>query len=148
MGSTKKLILGIAAAIALVIAAAPAEAEPRPTPAGATSAQYQVVGPNTWTDVNNVAATGSAIDSVEHGKVYVTATPAEVIAIRKLGFTLVEEPKAADGPQTFDFPSADSAYHNYAEMTAELNQIVADHPAIARLQSIGTSYEGRTLYAL
>ena len=28
----------------------------------------------------------------------------------------------------FDFPPADSGYHNYAEMTAEINQIVADHP--------------------
>jgi hypothetical protein len=101
------------------------------------------------TDVNNVAATGAAVDSVEHGKVYITATPAEAAAIRKLGFTLVEEPKVQEGgPQTFDFPGADSAYHNYAEMTAELNQIVADHPTIARLTTIGTSVEGRNLYAL
>jgi murein tripeptide amidase MpaA len=148
MGSTKKLVLGITAAIALVIAAAPAGAEPRPNPTGATSAQYQVVGPKTWADANNVAATGASVDAVEHGKLYITATPAEATAIRKLGFTLIEEPKVADGIGTFDFPPADSAYHNYAEMTAELNQIVADHPTIARLQTIGTSYEGRALYAL
>jgi carboxypeptidase T len=150
MGSTKKLVLGITAVIALVIAAAPAGAEPRPNPTGATSAQYQVIGPKTWADANNVAATGASVDAVEHGKLYITATPAEATAIRKLGFTLVEEPKAGTdgGIGTFDFPPADSAYHNYAEMTAELNQIVADHPTIARLQSIGTSYEGRTLYAL
>jgi hypothetical protein len=62
---------------------------------------------------------------------------------------VAEEPKASDGGiQTFDFPSADSAYHNYAEMTQELNQIAADHPTIARLTTIGTSYEGRALYAL
>jgi hypothetical protein len=47
MGSTKKLILGIAAAIALVLAAAPAGAEPRPDTTGATSAQYHVIGPKT-----------------------------------------------------------------------------------------------------
>src|SRR5688572_25685284 len=148
MGSTKKLVLGITAAIALVIAAAPAGAEPRPNPTGATSAQYQVVGPKTWADANNVAATGASVDAVEHGKLYITATPAEATAIRKLGFTLIEEPKVADGIGTFDFPPADSAYHNYAEMTAELNQIVADHPTIARLQTNGNSYEGRSLYAL
>ena len=33
-------------------------------------------------------------------------------------------------------------------MTAEMNQVVADHPAIARKLSIGTSYEGRDLLAV
>jgi carboxypeptidase T len=151
MGSTKKLVLGITAAIALVIAAAPAGADPRTDPAGTTSAQYQVIGPKTWNDRNNVAATGASVDFIEHGKLFVTATPAEATAIRKLGFTLVEEPTAhshADGPHTFDFPPADSAYHNYAEMVAEINQIVADHPTIAQRVNYGTSYEGRTLVAL
>jgi carboxypeptidase T len=153
MGSTKKLILGVTAAIALVIAAAPAGADPRTDPAGKTSAQYQVIGPKTWNDRNNVAATGASVDSIEHGKLYITATPSEATAIRKFGFTLVEEPTAdahahADDVQTFDFPSADSAYHNYAEMTAEINQIVADHPTIAQKIQYGTSYEGRALIAL
>ncbi|GIJ66422.1 M14 family zinc carboxypeptidase [Virgisporangium ochraceum] len=150
-----KIVLGVTAAIALVLAAAPAGAEPRQT--AETSSQYQVIGPKTWDDRNKVAATGASVDSIEHGKLYITATPAEATAIRKLGFGLVEEPKAdshahadahADDVQTFDFPAADSAYHNYAEMTAEINQIVADHPTIAQKVQYGTSYEGRALIAL
>src|ERR687893_440335 len=91
-----KLILGVTSAIALVLAGAPAGADPRPNPNGATSAQYQVIGPKTWTDANNVAATGASVDLIEHGKLFITATPAEATAIRKLGFELVEEPTAHD----------------------------------------------------
>ena len=46
-----------------------------------------------------------------------------------------------------DFPPADSRYHNYAEMVATLDQAVADHPAIVQKFSIGTSYQGRELWA-
>jgi hypothetical protein len=38
-----------------------------------------------------------------------------------------------------DFPSADSRYHTYAEMVAELDKAVADHPTIVRKFSIGES---------
>jgi hypothetical protein len=148
-----KLLIGVAAVIAVVVAGAPAGAEPRPNPTGATSAQYQVVGPKTWAETNSVAATGAAIDAIEHGKVYVTATPAEVVAIQKLGFTLEALPApdagtGTDGAAVNDFPPSDSNYHNYTEMIAEINQIVADHPGIARRVNYGTSYEGRALVAL
>ncbi len=45
------------------------------------------------------------------------------------------------------FPAADSAYHDYAEMVAELQQAAFDHPAIFSLSSIGLSHEGRTVWA-
>jgi carboxypeptidase T len=146
-----KLLICLVAAIAVVVAAAPAGADPRPM--GPTSAQYRVIGPKTWTDANNIAATGAAVDAIEHGKIYVTATPAEVAAIEKLGFKLEALPPVSTGPGVdgaaiMDFPPADSGYHNYAEMVAELNQIASDHSSIARLDPIGTSHEGRTIYAL
>jgi len=77
-----KLLIAAVAALALVSAGAPAGADPRPDAAAITSAPYQVVGPKTWADANAVAQTGAAIDSIEHGKIYVTATPAEVLAAR------------------------------------------------------------------
>jgi carboxypeptidase T len=147
-------VLAVAAvsAAALLAGAPPVDARPE-TPAEApSSAPYRVVGPRTWTDTNRVAQTGAAVDYIEHGQVYVTATGAEVAAIRRLGFDVV--PVAAPGAgadggvSTFDFPGADSAYHNYAEMSAEIDRIVADHPTIARKQVIGTSYEGRQMVAL
>lgn len=39
-------------------------------------------------------------------------------------------------------------YHTYATLTAELQQIAADHPNIAMLTSIGRSVEGRDLWFL
>src|SRR5690349_21532205 len=59
-----------------------------PGNAPVTSAQYVVIGPKTLADRNAVAKTGAAIDLVEHGNLYITATPAEVSQIRGLGFLL------------------------------------------------------------
>jgi hypothetical protein len=49
---------------------------------------------------------------------------------------------------TFDFPPSDAAYHNYAEMVAEVNAIVARYPAIASKRVLGKSYEGRDIVAV
>ncbi|MFD5824484.1 M14 family metallopeptidase [Lentzea sp. NPDC060358] len=49
---------------------------------------------------------------------------------------------------TQDFPSGYTGYHNFAEMTAELQQTVADHPTLASLRSIGKSYQNRDIWAL
>jgi carboxypeptidase T len=149
-----KLLFAAVAACVLVVAGTPAGADPRPDAAAITSASYVVVGPKTWAHANAIAQTGAAIDTIEHGKIYVTATPAEVLAIQKLGFTLqqlpppVAERSATDAAALADFPPADSNYHNYAEMVAELNQIASDHSNIVRLSSIGNSFEGRAIYAL
>nr|WP_239153221.1 M14 family zinc carboxypeptidase [Virgisporangium aliadipatigenens] len=132
----------------------PVAAEPKTDPTPQVSAQYQVKGPNKWDQVNQVAQTGAAIDSIEHGRVYITATQSEVAAIQKLGFEVVALPDAGaahatEGDATVqDFPPADSAYHNYAEMTAEINQIAAQHSNIANVRTIGTTYEGRNIVAL
>ncbi|MGH3804733.1 MAG: M14 family metallopeptidase, partial [Pseudonocardiaceae bacterium] len=48
----------------------------------------------------------------------------------------------------FDFPSADSRYHNYAEATAEINQDLAAYPSIMSKKVIGKSYEGRDIIAI
>nr|WP_221473930.1 M14 family zinc carboxypeptidase [Planomonospora venezuelensis] len=120
-----------------------ASAEPPP------SGQYKVEGPGDPRQRSAVAATGAAIDQVDPASVVVTATEAEVEAIRKLGYTVTKINRSlSPDARALDFPPADSGYHNYAEMTAAVNQIVADHPAIARKISYGTSYEGRDLMAV
>ncbi|MEV0713848.1 M14 family zinc carboxypeptidase [Asanoa sp. NPDC050611] len=138
------------AVVGLLVASANPVAAHKPAPGGgtaATSAEYRVLGPKTLADRNAVAGTGAAIDYVEHGVLNVTATGTEAAAIQRLGFTLekVTPPAASGGPTTLAFPPADSAYHDYAELTAVVNQVVADHPSIARKLSIGSSYEGRDL---
>ncbi|MEV4138368.1 M14 family zinc carboxypeptidase [Dactylosporangium sp. NPDC049742] len=141
--------LAMAVAVALVVAAiSPAGAAPADAVTAETSAPYLVSGVGTLDQRNQVAGTGAAIDGIDHGVADITATPSEVARLRQLGFTVTRalRPATPGGPATIlDFPSADSMYHNYAEMTAELNQAVADHPAILRKSSLGTSYEGRDI---
>ena len=93
-----------------------------------------------------IAATGALILEVGHDYVLVEATPSEKKSIEKrLGITIAP-PNEVQAPQ-LAFPSADSAYHDYAEMVAEIQQAELDHGAIFDLFSIGTTYEGRTIWA-
>ncbi|GHH64126.1 carboxypeptidase T [Streptosporangium violaceochromogenes] len=115
-------------------------AEPPP------NGQYRVQGPADPRQRSAVAATGAAIDLVESTSVVVTAGPAEIAAIKKLGYTVTKlSTPAVQDLRIFDFPPADSGYHTYGEMVAEIDRIVAAHPAIARKARYGTSYEGRDL---
>src|SRR5689334_6186823 len=117
-----------------------------------TSTNYQVNNVRTAQQRSQVARSGAAIDSVEeHGIVVVTATEREVRTLRAQGFEVSELPKRMEanseiGP--FDFPAADSNYHNYAEMTAEINNVVAAYPNLISKQVIGKSYENRDIIAL
>ncbi|SBT53916.1 Zinc carboxypeptidase [Micromonospora narathiwatensis] len=146
--------LALAAAVGLTLVTAltgPASARPAPDRSAEPAAVgYRVLGPRTLADRNAVARTGAAIDYSEHGVLYVTATRTEAAAISRLGFRLEEDvtPAPAGDFGSYGFPSADSDYHDYAELTAVVNKVVADHPAIARKLSIGTSYQGRDLMAI
>ncbi|MEH0823257.1 MULTISPECIES: M14 family zinc carboxypeptidase [unclassified Micromonospora] len=146
----RRLALAVAVGLGFVtVAAGPVSARPAPDPEPA-AASYRVLGPRTVADRNAVARTGAAIDYSEHGVLHVSATRAEAAAITRLGFRLESDPTPTphDHAGTLAFPPADSNYHDYAELTAVVNQAVADHPAIARKISIGTSYEGRDLMAV
>ena len=92
-----------------------------------------------------IAATGADIVEVGHDYVLVNATPDEAMALRRLHLRLVRFAT----PEEFlkSFPAADSAYHDYNEMVTELQQVQFDHPTLFSLFSIGTSYEGRTIWA-
>ncbi|WP_036322209.1 M14 family zinc carboxypeptidase [Microbispora sp. ATCC PTA-5024] len=143
-------VLGsVAALLAVLLVGTPSPAVSSAGPAGTAasapepppSLRYTVDGPATAAQRTAVARTGAAIDAVHGRSVTVTATADEAAAIRRLGYTVKELEEA----QILDFPSADSGYHNYAELTAEVNAIVAAHPAIASTFTYGRSYEGRDL---
>ncbi|GAA3088943.1 M14 family zinc carboxypeptidase [Streptosporangium carneum] len=137
------VVLTILALLGFGVTGAGASAEPPP------NSQYRVQGPSNSQQRSAVAATGAAIDQVDSTSVVVTASEAEVAAIKKLGYTVTRIPGSLSREaRPFDFPPADSGYHNYAEMTAEINRIVAAHPSIASKSSYGTSYEGRDLIAV
>ncbi|WP_344864143.1 M14 family metallopeptidase, partial [Planomonospora alba] len=141
----RRLIVGIAALALLCLGATGVAASAEPPPGG----RYKVEGPSDARQRSAVAATGAAIDQVDRTSVVVTATEAEIAEIEKLGYAVTKIADPSSAPSSLaDFPPADSAYHNYAEMTAAVNKIIADHPAIARKISYGTSHEGRDLIAV
>ncbi|HET7029531.1 MAG TPA: M14 family zinc carboxypeptidase [Candidatus Limnocylindrales bacterium] len=47
-----------------------------------------------------------------------------------------------------DFPPGWAGYHTYAEMTADVAAVEAAHPDIVQRFSIGTTYQGRTVWAV
>lgn len=93
-----------------------------------------------------IAETGALIWEAGHDYVLVEATDEEKNQIeRKLKIKIAEP--TAEQAVILAFPPADSNYHDYAEMVAELQQAEIDHPGIFDLFSIGTSYQGRTIWA-
>jgi carboxypeptidase T len=94
---------------------------------------------------SSIAATGAGIIDVGHDYVLVEATPAEVLALKRLGLTLVRFATQEEFLKAF--PAADSSYHDYNEMVTELQQAAFDHPSNFSLFSLGLTYQGRTLWA-
>ncbi|GGJ95201.1 carboxypeptidase T [Pilimelia anulata] len=144
----RRVVIALALSLALggtLTAVGPVAATGTPTE---TTQRYVVFGAQTWEETNAVAATGAAVDYVEHGKIYISATPAELAAVHGLGLTTkVEAPPAEPGMDAFltGFPANMQKYHDYAEMTDAINKLVASKPEIAQKLSIGKSYEGRDL---
>jgi carboxypeptidase T len=132
-------VLAVAGTAAALLAAPPAGADPS---LSSEPAQYEVYDVRTAAQRNAVARSGAAIDDVEHSVATITATAAEVRALRRAGFTV--QPVLS----VMDFPPADAAYHNYAEMITEVNQIVARYPAIASKRVLGKTYENRDIVAV
>ncbi|MDT5035461.1 MAG: carboxypeptidase, partial [Micromonosporaceae bacterium] len=136
-------VIAVVASMFVVAATIPAAARPVPGKTADPRVQpYRVSNVRTLTQRNAIAWTGVAIDGIEHGVADISAIPAEVAELRRLGFTVSQTGGA------LDFPPADAGYHNYAEMTAEINALVAAHPTIAKKSSAGSSYEGRDLQVI
>lgn len=133
LGLTLALLLGLAAA-------APGAAQ-----YAKDTVTYKVTNVFDAGTRSAIAATGADIFEVGHDYVLVEATAEEARDLKRLGFTLVAF-QTQDG-FTEAFPPADSNYHDYAEMVAELQQAALDHPAIFSLFSLGISYQGRTVWA-
>ncbi|WP_236240197.1 M14 family metallopeptidase [Streptomyces sp. CC228A] len=152
------LALAVAAPLTATSAstAAPAAGSAARTPAAAgeeTVRQYEIHGPATPAERSAIAATGVSIDEADDHSVVVSADDRQAERLRSLGHRLEALPAppdrsagAAVAPQ--DFPPADSRYHNYAEMTAEIDQRLRQYPGIMSKRVIGRSYEGREIVAI
>jgi carboxypeptidase T len=105
---------------------------------------YEISGVTTKEQRTAIASTGAAIEEVGKDHVKVLATPQEAKKIKQKDFTPIVDSTMT----TEDFPSGDSAYHNYNEMVSKINTAVSSYPGIASKFSIGKSYEGRELWAV
>jgi len=114
---------------------------------------YDVSGVRTSLDRSAVVATGAAIVEVDHASVVVTASPSDLRRLHRLRYPVTRhasEPATPSDPATraAGFPAADSAYHSYDEMAAETLAIAQANPTLVSRFSLGTSYEGREMWAL
>ncbi|HEX6074933.1 MAG TPA: M14 family zinc carboxypeptidase [Micromonosporaceae bacterium] len=150
---TRGMSLVAAAVLALGALLIPSSSSATPTTAEKdVTREYRVEEVRTKIERSAIASTGAAVNFFEDGSLYVSATPSEARKIRKLGFTVLEVPTEEPGTSgeigTFDFPSADANYHNFAELNAVVNSVTTNYSSIARKFVLGTSYEGRSILAV
>ncbi|MEU6036419.1 M14 family metallopeptidase [Actinomadura sp. NPDC047616] len=141
--SPRPRVLGaVLAALVLVLVALPTAAgASAPAPGGAASDRYVVTGARTAEQRTQVARTGAAIDTVRpDGALEVSALPAEIAAVRRLGLRVTALTTPEPGPT-----AAATSYHTYAETLAEIDSVVAAYPQIARKFVAGRSYQGRDI---
>ncbi|RSM64153.1 zinc carboxypeptidase [Kibdelosporangium aridum] len=138
---SRRGLLAAAALGAAMLLPLPVTASAQPDQSTAATADSQTSAVYTVENTTPASRTaisrfGVDIHGTEHGTLIFAATASQAKALRNAGYQLTAQ------ATTLDFPPADSMYHNYAEQTAELQKIAADHPQIARLTSIGKSYQG------
>ena len=113
-----RLVL-VAALAGFLIAAAPAAAASQKVRA------YRVADVRDLLDRSKVTVAGGAIVEIDHAEAVVTANRRTVRRLRRLGFSVKPlAPPKRRGARKADFPAADSTYHNYAEMAAEVQAAV------------------------
>ncbi|HEY0602602.1 MAG TPA: M14 family metallopeptidase [Herpetosiphonaceae bacterium] len=118
------------------------EADRSPKAETSDTRPYVVQGVATREQRTEIAKIGAAIDQVDANSINIFATQQEVRKIQQRGF-LVEELAMIQ-----DFPAADSAYHNYAEMSTAISTVASRYPGIASRFSIGKSYQNRDIWAM
>lgn len=92
-----------------------------------------------------IAEAGASVEMTREDYVMVLGTEKQRARFEKEGkldFAL------AATSELLDFPAKDANFHNYAEMKAALEALVANYPQIAALDSIGQSTEGREMLRL
>ncbi|MGP4045057.1 M14 family metallopeptidase [Streptomyces sp. 2A115] len=116
--------------------------------------QYEIhLHNNTSAARTAIARTGVSIDEADEEVVVVSGRAAQAKKLSQLGYEVSPLGSAPDRSSAadvglLDFPSADSKYHNYAEMNTEINQRLSAYPNIMSKRVIGKSYAGRDIVAI
>ncbi|MEU6378317.1 M14 family metallopeptidase [Streptomyces sp. NPDC046909] len=147
-------LLALALAAPLTLDPSDASADSSAKAASAdTVRQYEIHQHTTPLTRTAIQQTGVTVDEADEETVVVSGRADQIKKLRQLGYqveALGAAPNrlAEDEVSILDFPSADSRYHNYAEMNTEIDQRIAAYPSIMSKQVIGTSYQGRNIVAI
>jgi hypothetical protein len=99
-------------------------------------------------DIHRLNELGMDIMSVRGGVAEIAAIPSEVDVLWANGFRpTVVLPRMIDAVASLAWEDR-GEYHSYTELTADLAAWAAAYPSITQLISIGTSFQGRELWAL
>ncbi|SED67740.1 carboxypeptidase T [Streptomyces sp. 2231.1] len=144
------LALALAAPVAATAPSASADSTRKAAPAGQDIRQYEIHQRSTPVTRTAIQATGVTVDEADEETVVVSGRADQIRKLRRLGYEVspLGAAPARAGARLYDFPSADSKYHNYAEANAEIDQRLAAYPGIMSKRVIGKSYQGRDIVAI
>ncbi|MGC2999924.1 M14 family metallopeptidase [Streptomyces sp. G35A] len=148
------LALALAAPLSWTANEAGADSAARPAPSADDVRQYEIHQHTTPVTRTAIQRSGVTVDEADEETVVVSGRADQIRTLRQQGYEVEplgaapDRSSAADGPRLFDFPSADSRYHNHAEMNAEIDQRLAAYPGIMSKRVIGTSHQGRAIVAI
>ncbi|MET8859767.1 M14 family metallopeptidase [Streptomyces sp. NPDC004579] len=115
--------------------------------------QYEIHQGSTSASRTQIQRSGVTVDEADEETVVVSGRADQIAALRRQGYDVTPLGSAPDRSSAgdvrlFDFPTADSKYHNYAEMNTEIDQRLAAYPGIMSKRVIGKSYQGRDIVAI
>jgi len=152
---TAALATLLALALAAPLSANADSARPTAAPSADDIRQYEIhVDHNTPVTRTAIAAAGVTVDEADEETVVVSGRAAQIERLRRQGYDVSplgsapDRSAGSDDVRLYDFPTADSKYHNYAEANAEIDQRLAAYPAIMSKRVIGKSYQGRDIVAI
>ena len=91
-----------------------------------------------------IANTGVAIEIVKDDYVIAYGNDLQKEQLNKLGWLQA----ASNLAQEKDFPSKDTAYHNYDELVTAITKLANENPDLVKLTSIAKTNEGHDIWAI
>ncbi|MEU9988519.1 M14 family metallopeptidase [Streptomyces sp. NPDC048045] len=149
------LALALAAPVSATATHATADSARKTPSSGEDIRQYEIQRSTTPVTRTALQRAGVTVDEADEETVVVSGRAAQIRALRRLGYEVTplgavpgRSSRDLGDLRLYDFPSADSKYHNYAEMNAEIDQRLAAYPNIMSKRVIGKSYQGRDIVAI
>ncbi len=154
----RRIAVATVASLAALALAAPLSANADSARTAAPSAddirQYEVHLSSDSASRTALQRAGVTVDDADDHSVFISGRADQVKKLKQLGYDVtamgaVPDRSGGEGDvRLLDFPSADSRYHNYAEMNAEIDTRLAAYPNIMSKRVIGKSYQGRDIVAI